>query len=643
MHIASLLGKDAREHAGTSLLLGAATLFIVLLALAQNEAGAYSMSSFEVVRFSLLSFLPLIALVVGNRLVVREYLNGTRLFVEALPIGRWSPLVLKYFLGLFYLSLLALLMLLMAASMAGLADEVDAQYFALLLLKTLTMVSLYWSIVFCFSLCGHLRVALYLILIGLVLLISFYPGIDPSRFAPFELMDNQLFIFERDAVPWWEISITLFISMTFTAGGFILSRVGEGSVADRLARPMTRRDLVALGILAMGGMIVWSSILEDTDVPSIGFTGDDVLRSNDPQVSVLYLEPEYRALAEPVFQRLVESLSEMRTRLGLVSLPPVRLSLDDSREKHDIIYSTLDGVFIESNWTEHDEYDNTVLETVVLHGLLSHASGGRAPFEPYHWILDGFTRWWAEQGVRPLNPEHAIELFARAAHARDRLGDVDDLIQHWQLIADAAGYPSAEALAWSAMAYLESTHDTETVIKLANAFLTKPVGSSLLAAVRDRLSPVEERFEQVTGVEWQTFSEGWNRWLDEQVQSDAVMKFRERLPALEGRVISETDSGGIHRLVAGYAVATGPGAKTESGLLALSGTCVMKHDLLGPFDTEFEVRDENERVSDCRIADDVHVLGSRYAPGDRVYVALEFESDLLHQPLRLHSERLSLP
>jgi len=304
MAIASLIGKDAREHGATALVLCCATLFIVVLAFGQNQSAAYSMSPFEVVRFALLSFMPLIALVVGNRLVVREYLNSTRLFVEALPVDRWSPLVLKYLLGLLYLCFLAVLMLGLAASLAGQADEVDRAYFSLLLLKTIVMICLYWSIVFCFSLCGHLRVVLYLIVLALVLLISFYPGMDSSRFAPFELMDDQLFVFERDS----------------------------------------------LAILAIGGMLVWSSILENTDAPSVEFTGEHVLRSDDPRVSVLYLEPEYLKPAQLMHQRLVESLSEMRSRLGLVNLPAARLSLDDSREKHDIFYSTLEGVLISANY-----------------------------------------------------------------------------------------------------------------------------------------------------------------------------------------------------------------------------------------------------------------------------------------------------
>jgi len=220
------------------------------------------------------------------------------------------------------------------------------------------------------------------------------------------------------------------------------------------------------------------------------------------------------------------------------------------------------------------------------------------------------------------------------------LGATNDLFDHWQLIADSAGYPSAEALAWSAMAYIEITHGSDVVIELANAFLTQRVGNSLLAAFQDRRSPVKQRFEKVTGSTWSNFSSGWNAWLDKQVLDDAVLALRDRLPAVNAQVESETDSGGIHRLLAGYSASDRRGASTAEALSSLTGECIMKHDLLGPFDTEFEVRDDATRTSACELGDSVHVVGSRYAPGDRVYVALEYESDSLHQPLRLYSERL---
>ncbi|MEE9321784.1 MAG: hypothetical protein V3U76_15160 [Granulosicoccus sp.] len=651
MAIASLLGKEAREHLGAALVLSVGTFAIVLLALAQNRAAAYSMSPFEVVRFSLITFLPLITLIVGNRLIVREYLSGTRLFVEALPVGGVLPLVLKYLLGFAFLSLLSAAMIMIAAYMAGIIEDVDGPYIFLMLGKTLVMVSLYWSIVFCFSLCGHLRIGLYLVTIGFVMLMIYYPGIDQSRFSPFALMDDQLFVFERDIVPWKDIAWTLVLSFAFTLSGFVLARVGEGSVADRLARPMTRRDYVALSILVIGGLLVFSTLVEKSLQESFEFSGDFVLRVTDPAVSVSYLEPEYREAGETQLTLMQDSLTAMQARLGLVQMPSVRLALDADREKHDIDYSTLDGVFITANWLEHDAYDDAIMEAVVLHGALTYFSGNRAPFEPYHWVLDGFTRWWVEQGYRELRTTHADELLARAQFALDRMPAGYDLVHQWQLMADEFAYPTAEALAWSAMSYLEEEKGTEVVVQLAREFLTKSVGENALAAIRDRRRSSVERFRNITGLEWQEFDQGWRTWVMQQAGQPSVLAISAQIPAFDGVVESVTDSSGVHHLYGGYQpLQSATAEKTvnntsdvagESGFV-FAGSCLLKHELIGPFDTEFEVRDDNMDEQSCAYGDKIHSISSRYAPGDRVYVALEYETEHLHQPLRLAVKRLAV-
>jgi len=515
MAFISLLAKDVREHRMSALILGAGCLIVVFLLLVQNSIAAYSMSAFEIVRFSLISFLPLVALIVGNRLIVNEYLNGTRLFLEALPVGAFVPLTLKYFLGFAYMAFIATVMVLLAAQQSGIADDVTPEYVQLILVKTWVMVSLYWSIVFCFSLCGYLRIALYLLVAAIVALLAYYPGLDASRFAPMALMDSQLFVYERDSIPWSQMGITLVLSAGFTAAGFILTRIGEGSVIERLAKPMTRRDYVALGVLAASGLALASALMDQN-------------------------------------QRLS-------------ALPTVRLALTPSRDKHDIDYATYDGVFVAANWLEHDSFDNAIFDAVIMHGVLSAQTNGRSVFEPYHWILDGFTRWWVEQGSSELREAHRHELVARALFTLDRDPQAVQLIENWQLTADRFSYPNAESLAWAAMVYLEQTQGRSTVIALANLFLN-----------------------------------------------------------------------------AYYVPAPGYTAAADDVDLSDS-SCRLKHGILGPFDTEYDVPDDDEDISDCTINGIAHTINSTYASGDRVYVALDYEGGLFHQPIRLHAQRITIP
>ena len=642
MAVYSLLAKDVREHRGAALLLAAGCLIVVMLLLAQNSVAAYSMSAFEIVRFSLIGFLPLIALIVGNRLIVNEYLSGTRLFVEALPIGTFMPLVLKYLLGFSYIVLIATVMVLLASQQAGIADDVTPDYVLLILAKTWVMVSLYWSVVFCFSLCGYLRIALYLVTAAIIGILAYYPGLDATAFAPMALMDSQLFVYERDSIPWGQMGFTLLLSLVFSAAGFILTRLGEGSVVERLAKPMTRRDYVALGVLVASGLALASTLMEQNQRDPIDFSSASVIRLDDPDVIVLYISDQYKAPADELARRIQTSLAQLQATLALPGLPTVRLALLPSRDKHDIDYATSDGVFVSANWLEHDSYDNAILDSVIMHGVLSAQTNGRGVFEPYHWMLDGFTRWWVEQGNSELDTDHSDELVARALLALSRDPQAGQLIGRWQLTADRFSYPSAEALAWAAMNWLETQRGRETVIALATSFLTQPMGTTAFASLQDRLDSMRGRVETIIDMSLEEFEAGWQQWLFDQRGKPGVQRFIDSIPALSGTIETVTDSNGIRSLTASYQFVE-QGAVADQDLDRFDGVCIMKHDYIGPFDSEFDVSDEDENIAQCTVDGIAHIIGSTYASGDRVFVALDYEGGLFHQPVRLHAQRVYIP
>jgi len=462
------------------------------------------------------------------------------------------------------------------------------------------------------------------------------PGIDTSRFPPMALLDRDLFVYERDLVPWRAIVGTAIIAAIFTIAGFLIARLGEGSVAARLAKPMSRRDYVVLGVLVMAGVGVWTALQQRLDRESFEFTSNTVVRIEDPRISVSYLLPEHEASGRAVAARLEETLVGMQAALGLPRLAPVRVSLFPTKEKHDIEYATIDGAFFGGNWLEHDRYDDMIMDSVILHGLLSSTTGGRAVFEPYHWILDGFTRWWVEQGQGPIDPSHREELLARAMFAIERDASVTDLVSRWQLTADRFAYPTAEALAWSAMAYLEEIQGAPVVHALARQFLIKPVPATSIGSYQDRQSKTAERFESVTGLLWDEFTMQWKQWLIAEAGNAGVIQRLSSIPPFNGRITASSE-GGVHSLDGDYELIAGTAGNTGE-----LGSCIMKHSYLGPFDDEFDVTIDDADEQNCSL-DTRHRLYSYYAPGDRVFVALDFHGEDFHQPLRLHSERLTIP
>jgi hypothetical protein len=240
-----------------------------------------------------------------------------------------------------------------------------------------------------------------------------------------------------------------------------------------------------------------------------------------------------------------------------------------------------------------------------------------------------------------LDPEHRAELLARALWTLDLDTRAYQLVERWQLTADRFSYPSAESLAWVAMHWLEASQGREAVLALASEFLVRPLDTNIMATLYDRRVAIERRYERVLGMSLAQFHVQWQEWLLEQSGDEAVQRYLQRIPALEGRVVSSTSATGVHEVIAGYGLRESR-LPLDTSIDTLSGRCVMKHDYIGPFDTEYEVTDDYEDAVQCRIGPAVHTLNSVYSPGDRIFIALDYESDDFHQPLRLHAERLTI-
>ena len=91
-----LLRKEAREHGpvlAATAVIGLVALFTIL-GVAEDAGGRFV----GLARF-LLTLGPLIALVLANRLLVREYTGRTQFFLETLPIGRARVFATKWLLG----------------------------------------------------------------------------------------------------------------------------------------------------------------------------------------------------------------------------------------------------------------------------------------------------------------------------------------------------------------------------------------------------------------------------------------------------------------------------------------------------------------------------------------------------------------
>lgn len=642
-----LIVKDIREHgvALLSLLLG--YLLVVMVALEQQKSGAFSMSRFEVVRFSLITVLPLIAFIVGNRLIVREYVGGTRQFVEALPIRSATPLVVKFLFGFFYVNLLAVVVVLLAAGSAGASEAIDGSYTRLLLIKTLAIATLFWSVVFFVSFTGRLRLFLYVALGLALMFIINMPGIDESRLSPIALMERELFVFERDLFPWRDLIGTLALAVLFLIGGFVLALVNEGSLAEQLGKPISRRDMAAFALLGMGCVTVYSTLQKKWETEIYEFSGEAILRSESPKVAVSYIDESFRTQAEKILESNKRMLANFQSDIGLDAIPQLQIALNTDLELTEIEPELLDGVLLTANFSQYGEFEHSMLSAIGMHHLLLSLTNGRWDYETRHWLLDGLARWWSEQyrlsGDSSVSDESAAEhesaikneLFALAAIANSRLQRYKNPLLIWQTVTDELGFEAADALSYTAVLYLLEIKGRDVVVALAADYINEVVGDSSIESAKRLLNLDTDRFATVTGMSLGEFVEGWRKWLVAQASQPDIQSLVDSVPKITGHVKIEADDSGVYKIVASYAAA-------DDSVANIKGDCVLRHQSTSAFDLETMIYERQRDRQPCALDGVAHTVDSPYAPGDRVYAVLEFESPRFHRPIPLWIGRLQV-
>ncbi len=628
MSFLSLLYKDLREHAISLVSLGFGFFVVLMVAFSQQSTGTFNMSTFQVVRFSLVTVIPLIAFIVGNRLVVKEYVGGTRKFVEALPIQKFMPLLVKYLIGLLFILALCVVVVYLSAGVADAAEGITRQYTKLLLLKTCAIGLLIWSIVFFVSFTGRIRLVIYVVM-GLTLMYFMRkPGFDDAGFPPLALLDRDLFVFERDVVPVGDLIGTVLISLAFVIAGFLLALVNDGSIAEQLGKPVTRRDMAAFALLGIGLLTVYQTLQKKWETETYALSGEYVARVASPGIAVSYNEPANQAVANRIVDSLSERLTSFQTAMGLADLPQVQIALNTELERTEIEPDLLDGVFLTANYTDYDTFEFALLNSIAMHHMLLDLTNGRWDYETRHWLLDGLARWWSEGSINAKNSPNNNELLGLALVSKQRFNFTGNPLLTWQTITDQHGFEGADALSYSAMLYLESIKGADTLIQLTADYINEEVGTTSLESLKRYLKTDTNRFERVTGLNFEGFTSDWLRWLDSFADNPDIAEFVASVPKLDGEIKSVRNENGGYLIIGQY--------KKQNGYVdGVAGTCVLRHQPAFAYDQETMIYTRKRDKANCIIDGIAHSVDSPYTSGDRFYGLLEFESEKFHRPIPL--------
>ncbi len=632
----ALMTKELIHH--RSAFIGLAVLiainFLVLFAEAATEARLLTM--FQISGFFLAFTVPLLALILGNRLVVSEYYGRTQLFIEALPIPRWQMVTVKYLLGLAILAGAMALNLALVALAASRTEPVELDFMLRLFVRALAFIFFVWSTAFAMGFVGRWRFIIYFCSALALSYLEFATQVRLAEVGPFKLANPDVFGLERYALPAEAIIVTTAIGAFFLAVSFLLALIREGSVVEVLARPMSRREKTISVVLAFAYITALETLDARSEKEPFEFTEDEVVRSEDLPIAIMYGDSYNRERAEALLDHLESVLGSLREAMRLDRLPPVRIAyfgVLDGDIYQDGHAQGNDGILERVNFNS-ERWHDADFSADLIHSVLAHTTHGRGVFEPKHWLLDGFCYWWAvEQSPATKQSTLTRRYMLRALFGtRDRPLDAKQL-HRWTVYQEALGDAVSTAVAYSGLKFLQEQRGSETVMQLARSVLARRPPNDIRELFYERRHPMAEVFQEATGESWSQFIESWSNWLKRQSAPQTELgKALAQIPRISASIERERNAHGIHELF--YGIQFDPPIEDNR-------TCTLIHAELSPYDFWVMKNRFKRRERPCRdaAAGPVRFPGL-YGEGQRAFVALEVDSTLLACRVRAAAERM---
>ncbi len=631
--LVALTIKEAREHAFVLLALLVTLPFgwavFVLATFGAPTTVTYLESHVSFMRF--VWFFAGLAL--GNRLVVAELHGRTARFLESLPMHRGEPYFVKWVFGLVVLLMIAFGSLFGSALVALMREPIDAMFLAILAARTFFYVLFGWSFFFTMGLFGKLRVPLYLVFaLGLILVAS-TTELELLRFGPVALVGPDMAL-ERESMPWRPILETLALTAFFLAAGGVVTRLREGSVQERLSRPMSQRDLAMMGMSILAILMVWGGLESAPEPLPYVMTGEHVLHADRLPVAIGYGDDDSLADARALMVRLEADVGEVRTALEAERLPQMRVVLRrslDGRYVEPVRVAVDDGMLVRANFRSDVDPDLDTLSSEVIAEMLDARTRRRARFEPRRWMRDGFALWYASPRSNGTHELSATRL-AQAAWATRARGPDASRIDHFELLRESFSSRVATSLAATGWATVAATA-RDGGAAVARAEFPAGATDDVRTVLAEWWSPARVRLTRALGIERSALEEAWRERLRVARARPDVQAILQALPDADATITTERDASGIVALVV-RAHARGP---TDG--LALS----VRHLAIGPFDRTVEDIDmQLESALFDEAGDAVVRLAGRYAVSDRVLVRVDLEGTALDAPMRLAVSRMEI-
>jgi hypothetical protein len=599
----ALVRKEIREHwvvLSLVLALDAFMLFGMLIR-AAHKGGRFT---------GLMQFLEslgvLSALVVANRVFVREYAGRTQLFLEVLPIGRPRVWATKWLLGGSYIGALTLAAW-FATWMRARRTEVISTHDALLvLLCTSSFMFVVWGFASMAGMLGRHRYTAWIALLCIVGL-----AISRGKLAFEELPVAGLLgpsiAMARGPLDWPALLEAWSLAACFAATSAALALAGSGAIASALAQKMTARERVFLFVACLVGLFAYSTV--DKGRSKLPYTVADAIyaKNSHVRVGVLRRGELTDSAAEHMAQTIADDLEGMQA-FGLEAVPPVFVLPKRSLDPRVVERAELeenDGIVLRAA----SDVVLSLLRTNVLHAALFDQTRERALRDDRHVLLDGFSAWWALRE----EPSERAQRWLRAAASP--IPVTVSMLTRWAETAERVGDCVADGLAFATVDRLARRLGSSATRSFARSLFSRPPDDFRVLFQRTPAALLQQ-----AGTTWSALA------ADTEHERQAVI--RQHASALS-RAAQRSAAIAVEQTAR-------QGTRIEVGLAGVE-TYWALYALLGPW---AEGQSSLSRL-DVRAARATLPLSA--SRGARVLVALETDDALLECPVRVASKRITLP
>ena len=416
---------------------------------------------------------PLMALLLANRLVVREYMGRTQLFLETLPVSRHQVLAVKWLLG-FVLLLLPLAVCLAVTVWASRGQVLlTPGYVGLVAIRSASFTVLVYALAFAIGLTGRYRYLVWGVLAMCVVVAETQWQLAVSQWPPFYLVQVSM-VYERALLPLSAVLITWGAALTLVAATFGLALAAQGSLVVALSRRMAPREKAGMTI-AILALLTVVSILDVRKEKPVFVLKDALLSQSGPLVAVGEggADDQEHGHAQALANALSADLAHLRQYLALPREPSLSVLPDDALDGDLFQRAELpnaDGVVVRAAFAR-DQFDRAGFRAYALAAWLQWHTRERAAKEDRRWLLDGFAQWMAARALPQQEQALALRAaFAARALQRRRIG-TGTALRQWLSVREQLGTCLSDALAWRMVSSMAGQMGAQRFQSLARAVL----------------------------------------------------------------------------------------------------------------------------------------------------------------------------